>query len=189
MSQAILTSAKACTSVFTVSGRSSYSAAMKLHRLLAFPGFFGAIDPEVVATVKAAAQALSGAGCQVEEIRLPVLEQTDGVSILWKLQEMESRPEFEKITVGHEAEVFRHLKLIFDTPETTIADFVSAEQTLRYDALLCPVTPFPNSANRLPQACKPAPKTGSEIGAFSSLNNPFLLRSLKRRWMSFSLSA
>ena len=52
------------------------------------------------------------------------------VSILWKLQEMESRPEFEKITAGHEAEIFRHVKLIFDTPETSIADFVSAEQTV-----------------------------------------------------------
>jgi aspartyl-tRNA(Asn)/glutamyl-tRNA(Gln) amidotransferase subunit A len=31
---------------------------------------------------------------------------------------------------GHEAEVFRHLKLIFDTPETPIADFVFAEQTV-----------------------------------------------------------
>ena len=80
--------------------------------------------------MKAAAQALSGAGCQAEEVRLPVLEQTDGVSILWKLQEMESRPEFDKITAGHEAEVFRHLKLIFDTPETPIADFVFAEQTV-----------------------------------------------------------
>ena len=96
----------------------------------ASPGFFGPIDPEVVTTVKAAAQALSGAGCQAEEVRLPVLEQTDGVSILWKLQEMESRPEFDKITAGHEAEVFRHLKLIFDTPETPIADFVFAEQTV-----------------------------------------------------------
>jgi aspartyl-tRNA(Asn)/glutamyl-tRNA(Gln) amidotransferase subunit A len=128
---------------------------------LASSGFFGPIDPEVVATVKAAAQALSSAGCQVEEVRLPLLEQTDSVSILWKLPEMESRPEFEKITAGHEAEVFRHLKLIFDTPETPIADFVSAEQTverlrdsfadyfLRYDALLCPVTPFPATKHGL----------------------------------------
>ena len=54
---------------------------------LASPGFFGPIEPEVVATVKAAAQALSSAGCQVEEVRLPVLEQTDGVGILWKVSE------------------------------------------------------------------------------------------------------
>ncbi|HEY4162209.1 MAG TPA: amidase, partial [Dongiaceae bacterium] len=67
---------------------------------LAAPGFFGPTDPEVVATVKAAAEALSDAGCKVEEVRLPVLEETDGVSILWKLQQMETRPAFEKITAG-----------------------------------------------------------------------------------------
>src|SRR6202046_1391825 len=128
---------------------------------LASPGFFGPTDPEVVATVKAAAQALSHAGCEVEEVRLPLLEQTDASSVLWRLQQMESRPEFEKITAGREAEVFRHLKLIFDTPETPIADFVSAEQTverlrdsfadyfLRYDALLCRVTPFPATKHGL----------------------------------------
>src|SRR5215470_20182706 len=44
---------------------------------LASPGFFGPTDPEVVATVKAAAHALSNAGCHVDEVRLPVLEQTD----------------------------------------------------------------------------------------------------------------
>src|SRR5262249_21303740 len=65
---------------------------------LAAQGFFGPIDPEVVATVKAAAQALSDTGCQVEEVNLPILKETDGVGILWKLQQMESRPEFEKIT-------------------------------------------------------------------------------------------
>jgi aspartyl-tRNA(Asn)/glutamyl-tRNA(Gln) amidotransferase subunit A len=128
---------------------------------LASPGFFGPIDAEVVTTVKAAALALRGTGCQIEEVRLPMLEQTDGVSILWKLQEMESRPEFEKITVGHEAEVFRHVKLIFDTPETPVAEFVSAERAVerlrdsfadyfrRYDALLCPVTPFPATKHGL----------------------------------------
>src|SRR5262245_36363922 len=56
---------------------------------LAAPGFFGPIDPQVVATVKAAAEALSGAGCQVEEVDLPFLRQTDAVGILWKLQQME----------------------------------------------------------------------------------------------------
>jgi aspartyl-tRNA(Asn)/glutamyl-tRNA(Gln) amidotransferase subunit A len=128
---------------------------------LASPGFFGPTDPEVVATVKAAAQALSGTGCQMEEVRLPVLEQTDGVGILWKLQQMESRPEFEKIAAGHEAEIFRHVKLIFDTPDTPVADFVAAEQAVerlrdgfaayfqRYDALLCPVTPFPATRHGL----------------------------------------
>jgi aspartyl-tRNA(Asn)/glutamyl-tRNA(Gln) amidotransferase subunit A len=121
---------------------------------LASPGFFGPTDPEVVATVKAAAHALSDTGCHVEEVRLPVLEQTDANSVLWQLQQMEARPEFEKITAGHADQIFRHAKLVLDTPDTPITDFVAAEQAVerlrdtfveyfqRYDALLCPVTPF-----------------------------------------------
>lgn len=122
---------------------------------LASPGFFGPVDPEVVATVKAAAEALRGTGCEVEEVRLPVLAETDAVGILWKLQQVESRREFEKVTAGHANEIFRHVKLILDTPDTPIADFVAAEQEVerlrdgfaqyfqRHDVLLCPVTPFP----------------------------------------------
>src|SRR6201994_3181674 len=48
---------------------------------LASPGFFGPTDPEVVATVKAAADALGNAGHHVEQVRLPVLEETDANSI------------------------------------------------------------------------------------------------------------
>jgi aspartyl-tRNA(Asn)/glutamyl-tRNA(Gln) amidotransferase subunit A len=74
---------------------------------------------------------------------------------------METRPAFEKITAGHEAEIFRHVKLILDTPDTPIADFVAAELAVerlrdsfaeyfqRYDALLCPVTPFPATRHGL----------------------------------------
>src|ERR1700754_2231303 len=60
---------------------------------LASPGFFGPVDQEVVATVEAAAKALSSAGAQVEQVDLPVLKETDGVSIFWKLQQMETRSE------------------------------------------------------------------------------------------------
>ena len=97
---------------------------------LASPGFFGPTDPEVVATVKAAAQALSAAAATSKRSNLPVLEQTDAISVLWQLQQMEARPEFEKVTAGHEDEIFRHAKLILDTPDTPIADFVAAEQAV-----------------------------------------------------------
>ncbi|MFK4653041.1 aspartyl-tRNA(Asn)/glutamyl-tRNA(Gln) amidotransferase subunit A [Bradyrhizobium japonicum] len=128
---------------------------------MASSGFFGPIDPEVVATVKAAAHALSNAGYHVEQVRLPVVEQTDANSVLWQLQQMESRREFEKVTAGHEAEIFRHAKLVLDAPDTPIADFVAAEQAIerlrdsfaeyfqRYDVLLCPVTPFPATKHGL----------------------------------------
>ncbi|RYF50203.1 MAG: amidase, partial [Comamonadaceae bacterium] len=44
------------------------------------PGF-GPIDPEVAATVKAAAEALAGAGCIVEPVRIPALERDSALDV------------------------------------------------------------------------------------------------------------
>ncbi len=123
--------------------------------------FFGPIDPEVAATVEEAARALIEAGVQVEKVSLPALKTIDGVGAFWTLQQMETRPVFETVTAGREDEVFRHVKAIFGTPDTAIEDFVAAEQTIerlrdtfaaffgQYDALLCPVTPFPATKHGL----------------------------------------
>lgn len=118
------------------------------------PGF-GAVDPDVAAAVQAAAAALKGTGVIVEPARIPVLEEINALELLWKIQAMETKPAFRKVTAGHEDKIFKHVQAVFDTPDTSIEDFVLAEQQIermrdgfsqyfqRYDALLCPVTPVP----------------------------------------------
>jgi aspartyl-tRNA(Asn)/glutamyl-tRNA(Gln) amidotransferase subunit A len=89
----------------------------------------------------------------VEEVRIPVLEKINALELLWKLQAMESKPAFREATAGHEDLIYKHVQAVFDTPDTSIEDFVIAEQQIqamrdgfaeyfaRYDALLCPVIP------------------------------------------------
>jgi aspartyl-tRNA(Asn)/glutamyl-tRNA(Gln) amidotransferase subunit A len=122
------------------------------------PGF-GLVDNDVAATVQAAAEALKSAGVIVEPVRIPVLEQINALEVLWKLQAMETKPAFREATAGHKELIYKHVQGVFDTPDTSIEDFVTAEQQIeamrdgfaqyfqRYDALLCPVTPVPAHAH------------------------------------------
>jgi aspartyl-tRNA(Asn)/glutamyl-tRNA(Gln) amidotransferase subunit A len=118
------------------------------------PGF-GAIDPEVAATVASAAKAFSSLGYLVEPVRIPVLEENNGLEIYSKLHVLETKPVFEQATAGRVGEVFKFASRILATPDPSAKDYIAASQAVeqlksgfaayfqRYDALLCPVTPLP----------------------------------------------
>ena len=118
------------------------------------PGF-GPIDTQVAATVKAAAEALKGEGHHVEEVRIPALERDFALDVFNKLHVMEMKPAFREATAGHEDQMYKMAKTMLSLPDTSMADYVAAEQAAErlrdgyaayfrnFDVLLTPVLPVP----------------------------------------------
>jgi aspartyl-tRNA(Asn)/glutamyl-tRNA(Gln) amidotransferase subunit A len=119
------------------------------------PGF-GPVDPEVAATVKAAAEALQGLGCVVEPVRIPALERDFALDVFNLLHVMEMKPAFAEATAGRsQDELYKMAKTMLSLPDTSMKDYIEAEQAAerlrdgyaeyfkRYDALITPVLPIP----------------------------------------------
>jgi aspartyl-tRNA(Asn)/glutamyl-tRNA(Gln) amidotransferase subunit A len=119
------------------------------------PGF-GPIDPEVAATVRAAAEALGSMGCLVEPVRIPALERDFALDVFNRLHVMEMKPAFAQATAGRgEGEIYTMAKTMLSLPDTSMRDYIEAEQAAerlrdgyadyfsRYDALVTPVLPIP----------------------------------------------
>ncbi|MCJ2020476.1 amidase [Methylobacterium sp. E-065] len=118
------------------------------------PGF-GPIDTEVAATVQAAAEALKGEGHHVEEVRIPALERDFALDVFNTLHVMEMKPAFRAATAGHEDQMYKMAKTMLSLPETSVEDYVAAEQAAErlrdgyaaffrtFDVLLTPVLPVP----------------------------------------------
>jgi len=119
------------------------------------PGF-GPIDPEVAATVRAAAEAFQGLGAVVEPVRIPALERDFALDVFNRLHVMEMKPAFAEATAGRrDDELYLMAKTMRALPDTSMADYIEAEQAAerlrdgfadhfkRYDLLLTPVQPIP----------------------------------------------
>jgi Asp-tRNA(Asn)/Glu-tRNA(Gln) amidotransferase A subunit family amidase len=116
---------------------------------------FGPVDPEVTATVMAAADALRDAGCAVEPAPLDRLASVDGTALSAVLFSAEVAPYFRRTVAGRESEVHAVVRRTIAAPEVTATDYVDALQQVEalsslftgyfehYDALLCPVCPVP----------------------------------------------
>jgi aspartyl-tRNA(Asn)/glutamyl-tRNA(Gln) amidotransferase subunit A len=119
------------------------------------PGF-GPVDPEVAATVKAAADALKDQGVFVEQVGIPALERDFALDVFNKLHVMEMKPAFAAATAGRSRdEIYKMAKTMLSLPNTSMKDFIEAEQAAerlrdgyadyfsRYDALITHVLPIP----------------------------------------------
>ncbi|MGV7244835.1 amidase [Caballeronia sp. M23-90] len=118
------------------------------------PGF-GPVDPEVAATVKAAADALKDQGVFVEHVGIPALERDFALDVFNKLHVMEMKPAFAAATAGRsQDELYKMAKTMLSLPDTSMQDFIEAEQAAerlrdgyadyftRYDALITHVLPI-----------------------------------------------
>jgi aspartyl-tRNA(Asn)/glutamyl-tRNA(Gln) amidotransferase subunit A len=115
----------------------------------------GPVDPEVAATVQAAAGALAGAGVHVEAVSIPALERDTPLELFNLQHVMEVKPAYAAATAGHEDQMYTATKFMRGAPETSVRDYVEAEQGIerlrdgfaayfqRFDALLLPVTTVP----------------------------------------------
>jgi aspartyl-tRNA(Asn)/glutamyl-tRNA(Gln) amidotransferase subunit A len=119
------------------------------------PGF-GPVDPEVVATVVAAADALKGLGMHVEPVGIPALERDFALDVFNRLHVMEMKPAFAEATAGRRPdELYMMAKTMLALPDTSMKDYIEAEQAAerlrdgyaqyfkRFDVLLTHVLPIP----------------------------------------------
>lgn len=119
------------------------------------PGF-GPVDPEVGATVQAAAEALGNLGFFVEPVRIPALERDFALDVFNRLHVMEMKPAFAEATAGRSPdELYKMAKTMLSLPDTSMKDYIDAEQAAErlrdgyaeyfktYDALITPVLPIP----------------------------------------------
>jgi aspartyl-tRNA(Asn)/glutamyl-tRNA(Gln) amidotransferase subunit A len=117
------------------------------------PGF-GPVDREVASAVTAAADLLRDAGCNVEAVQIPILEENNYFDPAITLYGAELGRYVRRFVGDREAELHFIGKIYVSSPDPSLADYIDAEIKTdqlksafagyfqKYDVLLCPVIPF-----------------------------------------------
>ena len=118
-------------------------------------GAFAPVDPEVAAAVEKAAASLQSAGCVVEHVELPILEENPGSAVSGPVWGLETGYYFEPLVKGRESELFPFMRQRLANPWPDVRDYLHALlrwEAIRhsmtayfneYDLLLCPTVPVP----------------------------------------------
>lgn len=117
------------------------------------PGF-GAVDREVAAAVHDVAALLRDAGCDVQPVRIPLLEQNDYLEPAIVLYIAELGGYLRQAVGSREAELHFIGRNYVTAPDPSLREYLGAERKVdalkgafagyfqQYDVLLCPVIPF-----------------------------------------------
>ena len=120
---------------------------------------FGAVDPEVAATVERAGSALGDLGCAVERAGVPGLEHHDWNGVTMNLYSVGGGPYFDGVVAGRHAELHPALQRRLSVRPDALDDYVAAEYAVeelrrdlaafftRHDLLLCPTGMTPAHAH------------------------------------------
>jgi aspartyl-tRNA(Asn)/glutamyl-tRNA(Gln) amidotransferase subunit A len=88
-------------------------------------------------------------------VGIPALERDFALDVFNRLHVMEMKPAFRQATSGHEGEMYKMSKTMLSLPDTSMKDYVEAEQAAerlsdgyadyfsRFDALITHVLPIP----------------------------------------------
>jgi aspartyl-tRNA(Asn)/glutamyl-tRNA(Gln) amidotransferase subunit A len=117
------------------------------------PGF-GPVDREVASAVAAVADLLQSLGCEVEPVRIPLLEQNNYFDPAITLYGAELGRYVRRFVGDRVVELHYIGKIYVTSPDPSLGEYIDAEIKVdklkgafagyfqRYDALLCPVIPF-----------------------------------------------
>ena len=117
------------------------------------PGF-GPVDREVAVAVADAAQLLKGLGCEVEPVRIPLLEQNNYFDPAITLYGAELGRYVRRFVGDRIGDLHYIGKIYVTSPDPSLGEYIDAEIKVdklkgafagyfqKYDVLLCPVIPF-----------------------------------------------